>query len=64
MSSKTIETADLARKIGKIQAMVYCARQTVAAEKSHDCDMAANLLMAADNRLFAIKEALTDAEAA
>ncbi len=58
--SATIETADIIKQIEQIQAMIFCARQTVAAEHSHECDMAANLLMAADNRLFAIKEALTE----
>lgn len=59
----TIETADLARKIGKIQAMVFAARKTIEDEKSHECDVASLLLTEADNLMFALKESLESEEA-
>ncbi len=61
--SPTIDLTDVVIQLEQIQAMIYCARQTIAAEKSHDCSMTVNLLMAADNRISALKDVIVDAEA-
>lgn len=57
----TIDTTDIIKQIEQIQAMVYCARQTVAAEKTHEGDMAANLLLQADNQIFNLKRSIDPA---
>lgn len=56
--SATIDTSSIIKQIEKIQAMVFCARETVATEETHEANMAAILLRDADNRIYDLKLAI------
>lgn len=58
----TIETADIIKQIEKIKAMVICARTTIGGIGDHEAEAAAILLMEADNRLYALMEAIEEEE--